>query len=145
MNKPKEYESHYAPGTEIILYAYPIMDADLVMYVNGKFNSIQNIVFVPDKYIWEYRFVMPAGEVTLEFKIEGIQYTTIKDLLEIPLINSSDVVKVRYEEGAIGVAPGAFKNIKYSTNLEDIDFVLSLLEFSFIFFNKIIETFIYDY
>ena len=130
MNKPKEYESHYAPGTEIILYAYPIMDADLAMYVNGKFNSIQNIVFVPDKYIWEYRFVMPAGEVTLEFKIEGIQYTTIKDLLEIPLINSSDVVKVRYEEGAIGVAPGTLKNIKYSTNLEDIDFVLSLLEFS---------------
>ena len=130
MNKPKEYESHYAPGTEIILYAYPIMDADLAMYVNGKFNSIQNIALVDGKYIWEYRFVMPAGEVTLEFKIEGIQYTTIKDLLEIPLINSSDVVKVRYEEGAIGVAPGAFKNIKYSTNLEDIDFVLSLLEFS---------------
>ena len=34
----------------------------------------------------------------------------------VVLINSSDVVEVRYENGAIGVEAGSFTNIEYSTN-----------------------------
>lgn len=128
MNKPKEYESHYAPGTEIILYAYPIMDADLAMYVNGKFNSIQNIALVDGKYVWEYKFIMPNEEAILEFKVNCIKYTIVKDILEIPIINFSDVVEVRYENGAIGVEAGSFTNIEYSTNNNDINSVLTILE-----------------
>ena len=71
MNKPKEYESHFAPNTELKFYAYPIMDADLALYVNGKFYSIQNTVLVDGKYVWEYSFIMPAEEVTIEFKVEA--------------------------------------------------------------------------
>mgnify|MGYP003292172109 CR=1 FL=1 len=128
MNKPKEYESFFVPGSEVVFYSYPIMDVDLAMYVNGEFNSIQNTVLLDGKYVWEYRFTIPAEEVTLEFKVEGIKYTAIKDLLEIPLINSSDVVEVRYENGAIGVEAGSFTNIEYSTNNNDINSVLSILE-----------------
>lgn len=57
--------------TEIKLHSYPIMDADLVMYVNGEFYSKQKDIETDKGYIWEYTFTMPVDKATLEFKAEG--------------------------------------------------------------------------
>jgi len=70
-DKPKEQYSYFASGDEIKLHSYPIMDADLVMYVDGEFYSKQKDIETDDGYIWEYTFTMPIGEATLEFKVEG--------------------------------------------------------------------------
>lgn len=73
INKPKEHDSYFNPNTEIVLYAYPIMDADLAMYVNGEFYSIQKSVLVGEKYLWEYHFIMPNSETLIEFKVQGME------------------------------------------------------------------------
>ena len=61
----------FTPFTEIKLHSYPIMDADLVMYVDGEFYSKQTSIETDKGYIWEYTFTMPIDEATLEFKAEG--------------------------------------------------------------------------
>lgn len=128
INKPKEYESYFAPFTELVFYTRPIMDADIAMYVNGKFCSIQKTVIFKEEFLWEFYFRMPFEETVIEFKVLDEKYINLQELLDIPKINSSNVVKVRYEQGHIGVAPGSLTDIMYSTNQEDINMVLSLLE-----------------
>lgn len=73
LDKPKENESYFAENTTIVLHSYIIYDADLAMYVNGEFNKIQNDVYLKDeqRYIWEFTYVMPASDTTLEFKTTG--------------------------------------------------------------------------
>ena len=67
----KPEQQCFTPFTEIKLHSYPIMDADLVMYVNGEFYSKQKDIETDKGYIWEYTFTMPIDEATLEFKAEG--------------------------------------------------------------------------
>lgn len=67
-DKPKQ--QRFTPFSEIKLHSYPIMDADLVMYVDGEFYSKQTSIETDKGYIWEYTFTMPIGEATLEFKVE---------------------------------------------------------------------------
>lgn len=67
----KPEQQYFTPFTEIKLHSYPIMDADLVMYVDGEFYSKQKDIETDDGYIWEYTFTMPIDEATLEFKVEG--------------------------------------------------------------------------
>ena len=67
----KPEQQYFTPFTEIKLHSYPIMDADLVMYVDGEFYSKQKDIETDDGYIWEYTFTMPIDEATLEFKAEG--------------------------------------------------------------------------
>lgn len=67
----KPEQQCFTPFTEIKLHSYPIMDADLVMYVDGVFYSIQTSIETDKGYIWEYTFTMPIDEATLEFKAEG--------------------------------------------------------------------------
>ena len=67
----KQEQLYFTPFTEIKLHSYPIMDADLVMYVNGEFYSKQKDIETDDGYIWEYTFTMPVDKATLEFKAEG--------------------------------------------------------------------------
>ena len=67
----KPEQQYFTPFTEIKLHSYPIMDADLVMYVDGEFYSKQKDIETDDGYIWEYTFIMPIDEATLEFKVEG--------------------------------------------------------------------------
>ena len=43
-DKPEEQYSYFAPGTIIKLHTYPIMDVDLMMYVNGEFHSKQTCI-----------------------------------------------------------------------------------------------------
>ncbi len=121
-------EGNYTPGTILEFYANPIMDADLAMYVNGEFYQIQTTIRKDDDYIWKYSFEMPVDEVVLEFKVDTINYLDVKSVLNIPNITVEDVVKVRYEQGYIGVAPGRLTDIMYSSDFEDKNMVLSLLE-----------------
>jgi hypothetical protein len=67
----KPEQQYFTPFTEIKLHSYPIMDADLVMYIDGEFYSKQKDIETDDGYIWEYTFTMPIDEATLEFKVEG--------------------------------------------------------------------------
>ncbi|NLV28725.1 MAG: hypothetical protein GXY57_00980 [Erysipelotrichaceae bacterium] len=67
----KPEQQYFTPFTEIKLHSYPIMDADLVMYIDGEFYSKQTSIETDKGYIWEYTFKMPINEATLEFKVEG--------------------------------------------------------------------------
>lgn len=127
-DKPNEEILFILSGSKIVLHSYPIMDADLAMYINGKYHGIQNYIKVNNEYIWEYNFEMPKEDVTVEFKVESIEYLDVKSILNIPQLSQDDVIKVRCEKGAIGVAPGTFTEIAYSENVDDINDVLSMLE-----------------
>ncbi|MBO5481249.1 MAG: hypothetical protein J6A63_08695 [Clostridia bacterium] len=68
----KPTEEYFEAGTIITLHCYPIMDADLVMYINGERVGIQNAVEGADGYyIWEYSFVVPAEDITITFQMSG--------------------------------------------------------------------------
>ena len=67
----KPEQQRFTPFSEIKLHSYPIMDADLVMYVDGEFYSKQTSIETDKGYIWEYTFTMPIGQATLEFKVKG--------------------------------------------------------------------------
>ena len=67
----KPEQQYFTPFTEIKLHSYPIMDADLYMYVDGEFYSKQTSIETDEGYIWEYTFTTPIDEATLEFKVEG--------------------------------------------------------------------------
>lgn len=118
----------YTPGTKLEFYSYPIMDVDLAMYVNDEFYQIQDTIKINDEYMWKYTFVMPAENVVIEFKTFGIEYTTVRNVLNIPDLSINDIDEVRYEHGYIGVAPGHLTNISYSTDMEDKNMLLSLLD-----------------
>lgn len=121
-------EGMYTPGTKLEFYSHPIMDADLAMYVNDEFYKIQDTIEINDEYMWKYTFVMPGKDVIIEFKTISIEYTDVRNSLNIPTLSISDVTKVRYERGYIGVAPGRFTNITYSDDMEDKNMLISLLE-----------------
>lgn len=118
----------YTPGMKLEFYSHPIMDVDLAMYVNDEFYKIQDTIEINDEYMWKYTFVMPAKDVIIEFKTIDIEYTDVRNALDIPILSISDITKVRKETGAIGVAPGMLTNITYSTDIEDKNMLLSLLE-----------------
>ena len=63
---------YFEAGTVITIHCYPIMDADLVMYINGKRIGIQHSVEGEDGYyIWEYSFTVPEEDIVVTFKTEG--------------------------------------------------------------------------
>ena len=52
----------------ITIHCYPIMDADLVMYINGVRIGIQKTVKTNDgHYIWEYSFTVPEEDIVITF------------------------------------------------------------------------------
>ena len=67
----KPEQQRFTLFSEIKLHSYPLMDADLVMYVDGEFYSKQTSIETVKGYIWDYTFTMPIDEATLEFKVEG--------------------------------------------------------------------------
>ncbi len=128
INNLSSHAGIYTPGSLLSFYSYPVMDVDLAMYVNGEFYGIQNTIKVNDAYMWKYTFVMPACDVVIEFKTSSIEYTNIRSVFAIPNFSVSEILKVRYEKGNIGIAPGNLTNIKYSADFEDKNSVLELLE-----------------
>ena len=118
----------YTPGSKLEFYSHPIMDVDLAMYVNNEFYKTQDTIEIDGEYMWKYTLFMPAKDVIIEFKTISIEYTDVRNALNIPNISINDIVEVRKETGAIGVAPGMLTNITYSTDMEDKNMLLSLLE-----------------
>ena len=47
----------------------------------------------------------------IEFKTISIEYTDVRNALNIPNISLNDIVEVRKETGAIGVAPDMLTDI----------------------------------
>lgn len=63
---------YFEAGTVITIHCYPIMDADLVMYINGSRIGIQHSVEGEDGYyIWEYSFTVHEEDIVVTFKTEG--------------------------------------------------------------------------
>jgi hypothetical protein len=67
----KPTEAYFKAGARITLHCRPIMDADLVMYINGERVATQYVIDSEDGYLWEYSFVVPAKDVTVTFQISG--------------------------------------------------------------------------
>lgn len=118
----------YTAGTTLEIYSHPLTDVDLAMYVNGEFYQIQDTIKIDGEYRWRYSLVLPAEDIIIEFKTVGIEYSDVQTILNIPNLTLDDIVEVRYEHGYIGVAPGNLTNIAYSTDMEDRNSVLNLLE-----------------
>ena len=63
-----DYSPKWAkPGDTVVLRAYPIMDAGLILYANG----VEITVVESDFEYWEYAFTMPDEDVVISYKIIG--------------------------------------------------------------------------
>ena len=89
----KPEQQYFTPFTEIKLHSYPIMDADLYMYVDGELYSKQTSIETDEGYIWEYTFTMPIGEAILEFSTDPFSphtYYSFADIFNwVSLLNES--------------------------------------------------------
>lgn len=130
LNKSSFTNSYFAEGEEITIYASPSTDVDLVMYINGEPYSKQKAVKRDEGYIWEYSFLMPAHNTVISFKVSAVEYYRVNSALNMPPIAKEEVKMVKKETGYIGVSPGSLTSLEYSSNLEDISTVLSVLEMS---------------
>lgn len=62
----KPIDKYFDANAVLKFHCNPISDANLGMYVNEELVSIQNVVTVDDKYIWEYSFSMPKVDTTIK-------------------------------------------------------------------------------
>lgn len=58
----------------------------------------------------------------------GYKGLSVGVVLDIPSISIDDVIKVKREDGFLGVAPGSKKYVSYSSDSKDINNVLSVLD-----------------
>lgn len=120
-------ENKYYAGEKIEVKTRVIYDADIVVYVNG--NKISRTHF--DSDYWGYEFVMPEEDVIIELDVDGSKdfYFYLDSLYSwVNEINIENVIEVAREEAAIGVAPGSFTNIVYSTLEDDIKKAFAVLQ-----------------
>ncbi|MBQ4266825.1 MAG: lipoprotein, partial [Clostridia bacterium] len=80
----KIVETNCESETKIVLHSHPLIDADLAMYINGEFYSIQNSIIINDENVWEFSFVMQGRDTTIEFKTQSLEYVNVKNILGIP-------------------------------------------------------------
>lgn len=131
LDKASAVAGRYAPDTVLKFYVHPIMDADLKMYVNDEFYQTQTAIRDGDGYIWEYTLTMPDHNVKVTFQVSTLGcYSDVQSILNLPSVSVDEIVTVRYEHGACGIAPGNLIDIKYSFDFEDKNSVLSILETS---------------
>ncbi len=126
----KPSRQSFDEGDEIVFHSHVITDVDLGLYVDGKLVCIQTSINTEQGYIWEYRFVMPNHDVTVEFKIvpTGPFVNLTEVFPEAANFDAQNVDSVRFEHGYVGVAPGSLKDIEYTTNAEDILTALQTLD-----------------
>lgn len=125
-------EDEYEEGTIIEVHlgfrsgpAVGIILDDEVIIAQGK-----DVSKTCETYCNAVSFVMPNKDTTIYTHQNGeigSPRFTIKNILNIPNINLNEVEKVQLVNGHIGVAPGRMNEIKYSSNKEDIEKVLGLL------------------
>lgn len=129
----KPAETSCESDTKIVMHSRPIIDADLAMYINGEFYSIQNTIIVNDEYVWEYSFIMPERDTTIEFKTQAIEEFNVKTILGIPSLTREDILKITVNEVNLSnkpkpsPIPGSIRVVFNSTDYEDITSMLGFL------------------
>ena len=146
-----EYEvQETSPGRvnadKMDIQSIDVIEADIVEFsvltVPGS-NEL-DLVPIDSKYnnylLLNEGYVLSQDETTGSIRVDGLydykpretisstEYTDIRNALNLPELSINDMIEVRYERGYIGVAPGSLINIAYSSNMEDKNMVLRLLE-----------------
>ena len=126
----KPAETSCESDTKIVMHSRPIMDADLAMYINGEFHSIQNTIIVNDEYVWEYSFIMPERDTTIEFKTQALEYFDVKTILGIPSLTREDILRIIYHTINLSSdpIPGSLRIVISTTDYEDITSMLCFLD-----------------
>ena len=129
----KPAETNCESDTKIVMHSRPIMDADLVMYINGEFHSIQNTIIANGETVWEYSFIMPERDTTIEFKTQALEEFNVKTILGIPSLTREDILKITVKEVNLSnkpnpsPIPGSIRVVFNSTDYEDITSMLGFL------------------
>ena len=129
----KPTETSCESDTKIVMHSRPILDADLAMYINGEFQSIQNTIIVNDEYVWEYSFIMPERDTTIEFKTQVLEYFDVKTILGIPSLTREDILRITVNSVNLSNTPkpnpipGSLRVVFSSTDYEDITYMLGFL------------------
>ena len=126
----KPTETSCESDTKIVMHSRPIIDADLAMYINGEFQSIQNTIIVNDEYVWEYSFIMPERDTTIEFKTQVLEYFDVKTILGIPSLTREDILRIIYHTINLSSdpIPGSLRIVISTTDYEDITSMLCFLD-----------------
>ena len=129
----KPAETSCESDTKIVMHSQPLIDVDLAMYINGEFHSIQNTIIVNDEYVWEYSFVMPGRDTTIEFKTQTLEYFNVKTILDIPSLTREDILRITVNSVNLSNTPkpnpipGSLRIVFSSTDYEDITSMLCFL------------------
>ena len=126
----KPTETSCESDTKIVMHSHPLIDADLAMYINGEFHSIQNTIIVNDEYVWEYSFIMPERDTTIEFKTQALEYFNVKTILGIPSLTREDILRIIYHTIYLSSdpIPGSLRIVISTTDYEDITDMLRFLD-----------------
>lgn len=129
----KPAETSCESDTKIVMHSRPIIDADLAMYINGEFHSIQNTIIVNDETVWEYSFIMPERDTTIEFKTQALEYFNVKTILDIPSLKREDILRITVNSVNLSNTPnpnpipGSLRVVFSSADYEDITYMLGFL------------------
>ncbi len=68
----EEPAKRYNAGDTVVIKTHIVMDADIECFLNGESIGIQTPIMTDGKYThWEFTFVMPSEDSTLEIKTVG--------------------------------------------------------------------------
>lgn len=116
-----DISGEYAPTSTITVVTEILTDADIEVYANGE--KVPPVTKdMPSDGLY-YQFGMPSEDVVVEIKVITIEYTYLHDLDDYGWVNEldkNDIIKVRYESSAAGIAPGNLVDIVYSIDPADI-------------------------
>ena len=119
----EDISGEYAENSLIMISTQILIDTDIEVYVNGM--KAEKDKTSNHKGTELFIFSMPSEDAVVEIKVVTSKYftVTLHDLDDYQWVNEldrNDIIKVKYESSAIGIAPGNLINIVYSTDPEDI-------------------------
>lgn len=117
----EDISGKYRKDSLIMISTQTLIDADIKVYVNGV--EVEKDKTSNNEGTELFMFTMPSEDVVVEIKVVTIEYLKLgylDDYLWAKELDKDDIIKVRYESGAIGVAPGNLVDIFYSTDSKDI-------------------------
>lgn len=119
----EDITGEYAENSLIMISTQTLIDADIEVYVNGVKAEKDKTSNHEGTEL--FMFSMPSEDAVVEIKVVTSKYftVTLHDLDDYEWVNEldkNDIIKVKYESSAIGIAPGNLINIVYSTDPEDI-------------------------
>ena len=105
----EDITGEYAENSLIMISTQTLMDADIEVYVNGM--KAEKDKTSNHKGTELFMFSMPSEDAVVEIKVVTSKYftVTLHDLDDYKWVNEldkKDIIKVKYESGAIGIAPG---------------------------------------